>query len=75
MPAIPFSRRRWLGASAMGCGCMLASSVDLAEGAEASRIPPSYTPPEGVTDLSKASGEPFACRRPSVRLRPVAHSV
>jgi hypothetical protein len=53
MPAIPFSRRRWLGASAMGCGCMLASSVGLAESAEASRIPLATPLPEDVTDLSK----------------------
>jgi uncharacterized protein len=55
MPAVPFSRRHWLGASALGCGCMLASSAGFAEGA-AARVPPGYTPPEGVTDLSKAPG-------------------
>jgi hypothetical protein len=55
LPAIPISRRQWLGASALGCGCMLASSAGFAEGA-AARVPPGYTPPEGVTDLSKAPG-------------------
>jgi predicted DNA-binding protein with PD1-like motif len=55
MPAIPLSRRQWLGASALGCGCMLASSAGFAEGA-AVRAPPGYTPAEGVTDLSKAPG-------------------
>ena len=33
MPAISFSRRQWLGVSALGCGCALASSRGLAEGA------------------------------------------
>ena len=55
MPAISFSRRQWLGVSALGCGCALASSRGLAEGA-ASHVPLRYTPPEGVTDLSKALG-------------------
>jgi len=52
MPAIPFSRRQWLGVSVLGCSC-LASSAGFAEGA-AARVPLGYTPPEGVTDLSKA---------------------
>ena len=55
MPAIPFSRRQWLGVSAFDCGCALASGAGFAEGA-AARIPLGYTPPEGVTDLSKAPG-------------------
>jgi len=55
MPAIPISRRRWLGVSALGCGCALASSVGSAEGA-ATHVPLGYTQPEGVTDLSKAPG-------------------
>ena len=56
MPAIPFSRRQWLGVSALGCGCALASSGGFAAGAAAAPIPPGYTPPESVTDLSKAPG-------------------
>ena len=55
MPAIPFSRRQWFGVSALGCGCMLASRSGLAEGA-AAPVPLGYTPPEDVTDLSKAPG-------------------
>jgi uncharacterized protein len=56
MPAVPFSRRQWLGVSALGCGCALASSGGFAAGAAAAPVPPGYTPPEGVTDLSKAPG-------------------
>ena len=54
MPAISFSRRQWLGVSALGGGCALAPSRGLAEGA-AAHLPLRYTPPEG-TDLSKAPG-------------------
>ncbi len=55
MAALPFSRRQWLGASALGCGCALATRTGFAEGA-AAPVPLGYTPPEGVTDLSKAPG-------------------
>jgi uncharacterized protein len=51
---IPFSRRQWLGASTFGCGCMLASSSGFAK--DRSSVPDGYTPPEPVTDLSKAPG-------------------
>ena len=51
MPAIGFSRRHWLGVSALGCGCVLGSSAGFAEGAAVARIPVGYTPPEGVTLL------------------------
>jgi uncharacterized protein len=56
MPAVPFSRRQWLGVSALGCGCALASSGGFAAGTATAPVPPGYTPPEGVTDLSKAPG-------------------
>jgi hypothetical protein len=55
MTAVPFSRRQWLGVSALGCGCALASSAGFAEG-DAARVPLGHTPPEGVTDPSRAPG-------------------
>jgi uncharacterized protein len=49
----PFSRRQWLGYSALGCGCMLGAR---AASAQAVSVPPGYTPSEPVTDLTKAPG-------------------
>ena len=58
-PAISFFRRQWLGVSALGCGCALASSRSLAEGA-AAHVPLRYTPSEGATDLSKAPSPSYS---------------
>ena len=56
MPAAPFSRRQWLGVSTVGCGCLLASSAGFAKGGARASVPPGYTPPQPVTDLSRAPG-------------------
>lgn len=55
MATHPFSRRQWLGFPALGCGCVLGASAASAQAASTS-VPPGYTPPQPVTDLTKAPG-------------------
>jgi uncharacterized protein len=51
----PLSRRQWLGYSALGCGCMLGGRAASAQ-VVSTPVPPGYTPPQPVTDLTKAPG-------------------
>ena len=53
MLTYPLSRRQWLGFSALGCGCALGATAAFAASAP---VPAGYTPPEPVTDLTKAPG-------------------
>jgi predicted DNA-binding protein with PD1-like motif len=53
MLTYPLSRRQWLGFSALGCGCVLGSSAAFSEAAS-TLVPVGYTPPQPVTDLTKA---------------------
>ena len=54
MMSYSLSRRQWVNFRVSGCGCVLGASAAFSQAA--SPVPPGYTPPQPVTDLTKAPG-------------------